>query len=194
MRDLRDRLLQPHVFLLGVAMRHGLGDQVRDLVGIERLVDVVVGAVLERGDRGLDRGVAGHDDDQHVGIDLVQAPLQFDAVGAAHLDVDQGDIEGLLGHARQRFVGALGGGDLVAFFGKPLGQRIAHAQFIVDDQQFAFASFLYLILPLAACGRRRWPVAGFWLSTGSRIRECRSLPHDGVHLDAARRGARRCSG
>ena len=95
MRDLGDRLLQPGVFLLGAPVRHRLGHQVRDLVRIERLVDVVVGAILERRDRGFHRGIAGHDDDQHVGINLVQPPLQFDAVGAAHLDVHQRDIEGL---------------------------------------------------------------------------------------------------
>src|SRR6516162_1018046 len=51
MRDLRDRLLQASVFLLYAAVRHGLADQMSDLVRIERLVDIVVGAVLESRNR-----------------------------------------------------------------------------------------------------------------------------------------------
>ena len=137
-RNLRDRLLQTDIFLLGAAMRHGFRDQVSDLVRVERLIDVVISPVLERGDRGLDRSVAGHDDDQHVGIDFVQSALQLDAIGAAHLDVDQGNVIAGLGHARQRLAGTFGRADLVAFFGKPFGERIAHAQFIVDDEQLAF--------------------------------------------------------
>ena len=168
MRQVGDGLLEARVLLQGVAMRHGLGHQVRNLVGIERLVDVVVGAILERGDGGLDRGVSGHDDDQHVGIDFVQAALQFDAIGAAHLDIDQSDIEGLLGHASERFVGALGGGHVVAFLGKPLGQRIADAQFVVNNQQFSFDHFS-TSLAAATCDLRRWPAPVFWLSTGSKI-------------------------
>ena len=75
MGNRRHCLLKARVLLLGAAMGHGFGDQVGNLVGIERLVDIVVSAVLKRGDGGLNRGVAGHDDDQHVGANLVQPPL-----------------------------------------------------------------------------------------------------------------------
>ena len=84
-----DDLAQALGFLPRLAMRQGVGDEMRHVVGIERLGDVVVRAVLERGDGRVDRGVAGHDDDQEVGVDLVQAALQLDAVGAAHANVDQ---------------------------------------------------------------------------------------------------------
>ena len=186
MRHVGDGFLEAGVLLQGVAMRHGLAHEVRDLVGIERLVDVVVGAVLERGDGGLDRGVAGHDDDQHVGIDFVQAALQLDAIGAAHLDIDERDIEGLLGHAGERFVGALGGGHVVAFFGKPFGERIAHAQFVVNNQQFTFESFLYL--SYFVLGRRAIFVAGQrWPLAVNRQQNCEtgSLPYHGVDGNAA---------
>ena len=170
MRQVGDRLFQAHVFLQGLAVRHGLGHQVRDFVGIERLVDVVVRAVLQRGDGGLDRGVAGHDDDQHVGIDFVQAALQLDAVGAAHLDIDQRDVESLLGHAGERFVGALGGGDVVALFGKPLGQRIADAQFIINNQQFTFSHFsTSRYFGLTGARSSTLASVGLWLSTGNKI-------------------------
>ena len=89
--DFGDGFAQAHVFFFGAFVSERLLHQMRDLVGIERLGDVVVGAVLERGDGGFDRGVAGHHDDDEIGIDLMHAALQFDAVGAAHLDVEQGE-------------------------------------------------------------------------------------------------------
>ena len=52
----------------------------------------------------------------------MQAALQLDAVGAAHLDVHEGDVEGLLGDAGKRVVGAFGGRHFIALFRKPLGQ------------------------------------------------------------------------
>ncbi len=72
------------------------------------------------------------------GIDLVQPPLQFDAVGAAHLDIEQRDIALVLRHTRQRFIGIFGDAHLVALFAKPLAERIADAEFVVHDQQLAF--------------------------------------------------------
>ena len=64
----------------------------------------------------------------------MQAALQFDAVGAAHLDVEQREVPLILGHAGERVAGAFGGADFVAFFAEPFSQRIADAEFVVDDQ------------------------------------------------------------
>ena len=66
-------------------------------------------------------------------MDLVQPPLQFDAVGAAHFDVHQREVEGLLRHARQRLVCVLGSRDFVAFLSEPFGQRIPHAELVVNN-------------------------------------------------------------
>ena len=150
-RDLSDGFAQSDVFLFGAAMGQSLLYQVCDLVRIERLAHVVIGAVLQGCDCGFDRGVAGHHDDDQVGIHFVQPPLQFDAVGAAHLDVEQREVPFILGHARESVTRALGGPDLVAFFAEPFSQRIANAQFIVDDQQLALCfHFGHLPLALAA--------------------------------------------
>ncbi len=46
MCDLRDCLFKPGVLLLGATVGHRLGDQMRDLVRIERFGHVVVGPVL----------------------------------------------------------------------------------------------------------------------------------------------------
>jgi hypothetical protein len=71
--------------------------QMRDLIGIERLGHIVIGAIFQRRDGSLDRGIAGHDDHDQLGIDFVHTALQFDAIGAVHFDVHQGSIPALLG-------------------------------------------------------------------------------------------------
>src|ERR1700687_1570580 len=87
-RDFGDGGAQLNVFFFCSAVCEGFLYEVSDLIGIERLAHVVIGAVLQRGDRGFYRGVTCHHDDNQVRIHLVQAALQFDAVGAAHLDVE----------------------------------------------------------------------------------------------------------
>ena len=52
-RHFRDRFLQPDVLLLGTFVSQRLLDQVRNLIGIERLGDIVIGAILEGRDRSL---------------------------------------------------------------------------------------------------------------------------------------------
>ncbi len=90
-RDFGHGLAQEHVLLGRLFMRQGVLHQVCNLVRVERLGDVVVGAVLQRGDRGVDRGIARHDDHEQFRIDFVHAALQFDPVGAVHFDVHQGE-------------------------------------------------------------------------------------------------------
>ncbi len=64
----------------------------------------------------------------------MQAPLQLNAIGAPHLDVDQRDVESRGCDPRERLVGVFGGADLVAFLGEPFRQGIANAQFVIHDQ------------------------------------------------------------
>ncbi len=131
-------LAQANVFLLYLAMGEGLLDLVGDVVGIERLGDVVIGAVLQRGHGGLDRGIAGHDDDEHFGIDLVHAALQFNAIRAAHFDIDQRQVPLAFSQAGERLLRVFGAADLITLFAKPFAQRVAHAEFVVDNEEFAF--------------------------------------------------------
>ncbi len=96
--------------------------QVGDLVGVEGFGYVVIGAVFQRHDGGLDGGVAGHDDDDELGVDLVHAALEFDAIGAVHFDIDQSCIPALFGELSQRVGGVFEGGDVVAFFAEPFAE------------------------------------------------------------------------
>ena len=74
-------------------MLQGVGHQVRELVRIHRLGDVIVGAHFEGLHRRLHRCIAGHDDDRQLRIGLPQPRLQLHAVHAGHLDVEQYEIE-----------------------------------------------------------------------------------------------------
>ena len=122
MGEVGDSFLQANILLHGLPVRHGLGDKVSDLIGIERLVDIVVRAIFQRCDGRFDRGVTGHDNDQHVGTDFVQAALQLDAVGATHLDIDESNVESLLSHTCESVTGALGSSHVITLFGEPFGQ------------------------------------------------------------------------
>src|SRR5581483_983286 len=118
--DLRDSFTKTNVLLFSTFVSEGFLHQMSDFVRIERLGDVVVGAVLEGGDSGVDRGVSGHHDDCQVGVKLVDAALQFYAVGAAHFNVEQGHVPALFGQAGQRVICVFGGSDFVTFLAEPL--------------------------------------------------------------------------
>ncbi len=157
-RDFGDGLAQEYVFLGGAFVRQRVLYQVCDLVWVQWFGHVVIGAILQRRDRGFDRGVAGHDDHDELRIDFVHAALQFDPIGAVHLDIHQGRIPALFRQPGKRVVGILRGANFVALFAEPFAQRIAHAQFVVHDQQFSLCThFNHLTFvaafPATACAR-----------------------------------------
>ena len=82
------------------------------------------------------------------GSDFPQAGLQLHAVHARHLDIQQRNIELRLLDHFQGFPGASGGPRRIPLAGKPLAQRIAHHQFIVDDQDSSLGSSCLLVVPL----------------------------------------------
>ena len=57
-------------------------------VGLERLLDEIVGALLDRGDRGLDRAVAGDHHDRQIGLLALERVEHLDAVEPAALQPD----------------------------------------------------------------------------------------------------------
>src|SRR5208337_2243598 len=126
---------QAHVLLFGTFVREGVVDAVSDVVRVKGLGDIIVGAILEGCDGRLHTGVAGDDDHEHFGVDLAHAALELDAIGAGHLDVDEGQVKALRGHLGERILGTLGHGDAVAFLAKPLIERVADNQFVIDNQQ-----------------------------------------------------------
>ena len=70
----------------------------------------------------------------------MHAALQLDPIGAVHFDINQGRIPALFRQSGERVAGVLGRGHFIAFFAKPFAQRVAHAQFVVHDQQFSLCA------------------------------------------------------
>ena len=77
----------------------GTADDEDQAVGLERLLDEVVGAVLDGGDGGLDGAVTGDHDDGDVGFLGVEVLEDADAVELRALQPDVEDDEGGAAHA-----------------------------------------------------------------------------------------------
>ena len=72
-----------------------LFDDRGDVVEVERLVGEVIRAELHRLDRGVDAGVGREQDDERVGIELLQLAQDGDAVEIGQLVVEQHQIDAL---------------------------------------------------------------------------------------------------
>ena len=85
--ELLDLALEPRGF------QRAVGDQ-HQPVGLERLLDEVVGAVLDGGDRGLDIAVAGDHHHRQFGMLLLDGVEQLQAVELAALqpDVEEDEV------------------------------------------------------------------------------------------------------
>ena len=118
-RDLGHSFAQANVFLFSTLVRQGFLDKVCNLVRIEWLCHVIISTVFQRSHSRIYRGVAGHHDDNQVGIEFMDAALQLDSIGAPHFDVDEGHVPALFGEAGQRPIRILSSADLVAFFMEP---------------------------------------------------------------------------
>src|SRR5579863_8615691 len=66
--------------------------------------------------------------------------LQFDSVRTVHFDINQRRIPALLREPGERVASVFGRRYVIAFFAEPFAQRVAHAQFVVDDQQFSLGT------------------------------------------------------
>ena len=113
--ELLDLLAQLGVLLLQRHLLQGRPDGLPDIVEVERLGDVIVGALLHRLDRRGDGGVGRDHDDLGIGIQLPALLQDLDAVDLLHLEVRQHDVELLLVQKLQRVGAAERAGHLVAF-------------------------------------------------------------------------------
>ena len=105
----------------------------------ERLVDVVVGAHLEA-EQLVDLLVLGGQEDHgHVGL-LAQPAQQLHAVHARHLDVEDGEVGGLLGQRLERGGARRVGAHLVAFRLQRHAERGQDIALVIDqnDRTFLF--------------------------------------------------------
>jgi hypothetical protein len=86
MRPAISRAPQRGVLAAQTAGFERAGDDDEKLVGVERLLDEVVGALLDRGDRDLDVAVAGDDDDGDIRVVALDVFQDLDAVEPAALE------------------------------------------------------------------------------------------------------------
>src|SRR5262249_30516895 len=116
-----------------------------DLVDLEWLGQVVVGAALERRDRRLRRREGGHDHDLRRGAALLDLVEEREAVnGAGHLEVRDDEVHGLGGERAQRDLRVLGGRDLVPGAREADRQELAQRALVVDDQDRSHRQRVYL--------------------------------------------------
>ena len=105
-------------------------------IGLERLLDEIIGAELDRGHRGLDVAVAGNHHHRHVGVLLLEDFQQLQAVElrALHPDVEQHQMRPPRGDRGDRLVGIAREPRLVALVLENAGNEFANVVFVIDDQ------------------------------------------------------------
>ena len=131
----RELLELAHLALESRVLQRPVGDQ-QQPVGLERLLDEVVGAALDRGDRGFDIAVTGNHHDRQFGMLLLEAVEQLQAVEPAALqpDVEEDQIGPARDDGAERLVAVARGAGAVALVLQDARDQIADIRFVVDDQ------------------------------------------------------------
>ena len=88
-----ERALQQHVLLPELPLLERVADFDLQLVDVERLAEVVVGAQPHRLDGGVGRRERGNHDAEHVLIDALGGAQHVDAAHVGHLDVGDQQVE-----------------------------------------------------------------------------------------------------
>ena len=127
--QLLDLALQPRSFQR--ARRHQ--DQA---IGFERFLDEVVGAALDRRDRGFDVAVAGDHHHRHFGVILLDLLEQLQPVELAALqpDVEKHQMRPPVGNLGERRIAVACGARGKAFILEDAGDQIANIRLVVDDK------------------------------------------------------------
>ena len=108
-------------------------DAGRQLVGMERLGDVVVGAEVEA--LGLVGGRAlGGQQDHRDGTSLAQLAHDLDAVEVGHDDVEQDDVGADLLGLLERLLAAVGGDDAEALLAEGDRNELRDARLVIRDE------------------------------------------------------------
>ena len=110
----------------------GVEDDLLQLGHVKRLEQIVVGAQLHRLDGGLRRAVGGHQDDQQLGIGVVNAPQGFQPREAAHAHVHDHEVGFETGDDPQALLAARRGGQLDVGRIEDALKRILHVRFVVN--------------------------------------------------------------
>ena len=134
-RDRRQLFQLPDLALQSRGLQRAVGDQDQP-VGLERLLDEVVGALLDRGDRGFDVAVAGDHHHRHFGmvhLDDVEQ-LQTVELRALQPDVEEHHARPARRNLGDRRIAVARGTRAKALVLENAGDQLADVGFVVDDQ------------------------------------------------------------
>ena len=117
------------------AVGQGALDHLQQLLGLERLFQVVVGARLHRLDDPLARAVGGQHDHRQVGPVPLDPLQDLDAVESGHPDIQEHDIDPFAPQDLQCLlpVGCLQ--DLQIRSAEQVTDVLPHGGFVVDNQK-----------------------------------------------------------
>src|SRR3990172_1845853 len=117
-------------------------DQHEQMVGVERFGQEVIGPLLYRLDRGLDRTERGHHDHRQKRVVLLHRLQHLETVLLRKLEVRQHQTDALIGELPDAFGAVFGRGHLVAFSLQGLLQHVEHA-FLVFDNEYSISHVIY---------------------------------------------------
>ena len=109
-------------------------DDGAERLGIERLEEVILRALLHRVDGARDGAERRHDDEDRPGRRRPRLLHERDAVESRHLEVRQDDVRGELVELSERFEAVRRGLRREAVFAEDLAQRGPGVRFVVDDE------------------------------------------------------------
>ena len=127
--ELLDLALEPRGFQRAFGHQH-------QPVGLERLLDEIVGAVLDGGDRGFDVAVAGDHHHRQFGMLLLDGVEQLQPVELAALqpDIEEHQVRLARHDSRKRIVAVARGARVIALVLQNPGHQIADIGLVVDNQ------------------------------------------------------------
>ena len=109
-----------------------MGDDVLELGNIKGLDQEIEGAELHRLDGRLGGAVAGHEDDEQLGIHLADAAQRFQPRKARHAHVHNDQIGLNFGNKPQALLAAGSGGQLDFRRTKDPLERVLHVRLVVN--------------------------------------------------------------
>src|SRR5207244_2985172 len=109
------------------------GHQATHLRAVAGLGAVVEGAQANPLYRGVERAVAGDDEDLQIGVELLGALEDADPAQARHLEIERHDVDRVPGDRVERRLAAAGG-DHLALAVQDRAQRLPHTHLVVHDQ------------------------------------------------------------
>ena len=111
-----------------------LVDLLPELLDVQRLVDVVVGAELDRLDRRLARRDARDEDHRQLRVEVVDPPVEVQPRGLGQQDVEQDDVRVLLLDQGEPLVGRAGVDQVELQRLQGLPDQVLHGAVIIDHQ------------------------------------------------------------